>query len=109
METEFGSCEENLMRVKQLKELIHQQIKAIDKQIENIVNSDDELKQEVALLKTITGVGQQTAVVVLAETNNFQEVERSKQLVSYAGLDIRQKNQGNGRERQRFPKRVTDI
>ena len=105
METEFGSCEENLMRVKQLKELIHQQIKAIDKQIENIVNSDDELKQEVALLKTIPGVGQQTAVVVLAETNNFQEVERSKQLVSYAGLDIRQKESGKWKGKTKISKK----
>src|SRR3954454_20639160 len=40
------------------------------------------------------GVGLQTAVTVVAETNGFNLIRNSRQLVSYAGMDVIQKQSG---------------
>ena len=43
---------------------------------------------------TIPGVGLQTAVTVVAETAGFYLIRNSRQLVSYAGIDVVQKQSG---------------
>ena len=40
------------------------------------------------------GIGILTAVTILAETNDFELIRNKKQLVSYAGLDVVQKQSG---------------
>jgi transposase len=39
-------------------------------------------------------VGMLTAVIVLAETNGFELIRNKKQLSSYAGLDVKEKQSG---------------
>ncbi|MES1181859.1 MAG: IS110 family transposase, partial [Flavobacterium sp.] len=41
-----------------------------------------------------TGIGALTAVIILAETNGFELIRNKKQLVSYVGLDIKEKQSG---------------
>jgi transposase len=43
---------------------------------------------------TIPGVGKLTAVIIFAETNGFELIRNKKQLTSYAGLDIKEKQSG---------------
>ena len=43
---------------------------------------------------TLPGVGLLTAAIVLAETNGFELIRNKKQLTSYAGLDVREKQSG---------------
>ena len=43
---------------------------------------------------TIPGVGILTAISVLAETNGFELIRNKRQLTSYAGLDVREKQSG---------------
>jgi transposase len=42
----------------------------------------------------LPGVGLLTAAIVLAETNGFELIRNKKQLTSYAGLDVREKQSG---------------
>lgn len=76
-------------------------IKAIDKQIllvkteiEKLIKSDQELNKKVEKLLTIKGVGIITVATVIAETLGFQHVKNIKQLVSYAGYDVVQRESG---------------
>ncbi|WP_332914699.1 transposase [Algoriphagus boritolerans] len=39
-------------------------------------------------------MGELTAVIVLAETNGFELVRNKRQLTSYAGFDVREKQSG---------------
>ncbi len=52
------------------------------------------IKQTVDLLCTIPGIGELTAVTILGETNGFELIRSKKQLTSYAGLDVKEKQSG---------------
>ena len=52
------------------------------------------MAKEVQNISTIPGVGELTAVTVLAETNGFELIRNKKQLTSYAGLDVIEKTSG---------------
>lgn len=45
-------------------------------------------------MTTIPGLGELTAVIILAETNGFELIRNKKQLTSYAGMDIKEKQSG---------------
>ena len=66
------------------------------------MKENPDVDKEVNRLTTIPGIGIITAVTILAETNGFELIENKKQLVSYTGLDIKEKLSGtsiNGRPR----------
>ena len=46
------------------------------------------------MISSIPGVGALTAVVILAETNGFELIRNKKQLTSYAGFDVQEKQSG---------------
>ena len=49
---------------------------------------------QVKLLSSIPGIGVLTASAILGETNGFELIRNKKQLTSYAGLDVREKQSG---------------
>jgi len=76
-------------------------IKEIDKQIiqvkleiQKLIQQDEELSQKVEKLLTIKGIGILTIATILAETLGFQYVKNIKQLASYAGYDVVQRESG---------------
>ena len=46
------------------------------------------------IICSIPGVGRLTAATVLAETNGFELIRNKRQLTSYAGLDVKEKQSG---------------
>jgi transposase len=80
---------------------VNKQIALFDKQEQEIktelavlIKQNEPVKEKVELITTISGVGSLTAVTVLAETNGFELIRSKKQLTSYAGLDIKEKQSG---------------
>jgi transposase len=55
---------------------------------------DPEINRSVKLLTSIPGIGLLTAAVIMAETNGFELIRSKKQLTSYAGLDVKEKESG---------------
>ena len=92
--TEAYPNENSLKRFKERRKLLCKQEKEIKNEIHKLVKSDEELDKDVKNITTIIGVGELTAVIVLAETNGFELVRNKKQLTSYAGLDVREKQSG---------------
>jgi len=84
----------SLKRMKQRIKLLNGQEKEIKKEISEIINLDSNLKKDVANICTIPGVGILTVAIVLGETNGFELIQNSKQLSSYAGLDVKEKQSG---------------
>ena len=87
--------ERSLCRLRERSQLLDKQEKEIKADLKTIVDGGgDDLKSEIKLICGITGIGELTAIIVLAETNGFELIRNKKQLISYAGLDVREKQSG---------------
>lgn len=73
---------------------IDKQIQEIKAEIEKLLNSDRELNQKVQQVMTIKGIGLITVATIIAETLGFEHFHRAKQVVSYAGYDVVQRESG---------------
>jgi len=85
---------QSIKRAQQRIAYISRQISDIETEIQEMIETNQELKRKVKNVCTIKGVGFLTAVTVIAETNGFNLIRNKKQLVSYAGLDVIVKDSG---------------
>ena len=95
--------------VLQLKE---QQIEFLEKNIQineneiiRITEQDMEFSQRVKNIETIKGLRLLTIVTVLCETNGFAQFNNIRQVVSYAGLDIAERQSGLFKGKTRISKK----
>jgi transposase len=79
---------------KQLIRQIDRQIQRCKEQIEQCIASDQALSERVEQLVSIKGVGRLTVAVILAETRMFAGIENVRQLASYAGYDVVERQSG---------------
>ena len=93
-QTKAITASASIKRMKARSRLIEKQIAEVENEITDLANQDAVIKEKIDKICTIPGVGLQTAVTVIAETNGFNLIRNSRQLVSYAGLDIIQKQSG---------------
>lgn len=75
-------------------QLLADQIKAIEKELEQMVKSNPEVHAKVQKIAKVKGLGLLSIATILAETNGFALFENQRQLVSYAGYDIVEKQSG---------------
>lgn len=61
-------------------------LKLVDHQIQEIINSDSTLKKNYKLVQSIPGIGPQTAAYLLIITKNFTGFENARKLACYAGV-----------------------
>lgn len=79
---------------KQLIKTIEKQIEKVERQLEILINKHDWLKRKMDKIQTIKGVGLIAASVIVAETMGFKMIRNRKQLVSYAGYDVVERQSG---------------
>ena len=79
---------------KKLLKGVAQAIEDNDLQIKVLVESDEKLNDKIRKMETIKGVGFNTIVIILAETQGFEMIVSRKQLASYAGLDVIERQSG---------------
>lgn len=84
----------SIKRTGQVLTVLAKQIKEIEKEIRELINSNVFLKEKMKKLCSIKGVGMITAAIVVAETNGFNLIRNKSQLISYAGLDVVEKQSG---------------
>jgi transposase len=84
----------SIVRMEKRINLIDKQEKEIMEEINDFIHTNKEIKELVALLCSIIGIGLLTAVTVLGETNGFDLIRNKRQLTSYAGLDVKEKQSG---------------
>jgi transposase len=92
--SEAEPYEKSIKRIKARIKLLNIQEKEIKNDIAVIVASDENIRKEIDIICTLPGVGELTAVIVLAETNGFELIRNKRQLASYAGLDVKEKQSG---------------
>lgn len=84
----------SVIRIKERIALLTKQEKEIMAEIRALIKTDQSVTAAVKLLCSLPGVGVLTAATVLAETNGFDLFRNKRQLVSYAGLDVVDKQSG---------------
>lgn len=93
-QTEAQSNASSLKRLKLRINFLSKQESEIKQDINSLIKDNPKIKEIIDRITTITGIGDLTAIIVLAETNGFELIRNKKQLVSYAGLDVREKESG---------------
>jgi len=83
-----------ISRMKERIQVMNVQLKQGLAEINAIIKSDEQINRSVKLITTIPGIGLLTAAVIMAETNGFELIRSKKQLTSYAGLDVKEKQSG---------------
>lgn len=84
----------SIARVKKRIALLEKQEKEVLEELKALIGSNAEIKYLTELICSIPGVGLLTAATVLGETNCFDLICNKRQLTSYAGLDVREKQSG---------------
>lgn len=97
LHAEMAEAEPNDTTVRRVNKRIvflDKQEKEIKDEIALLAQKDQQVSRSLQVLTSIPGVGLLTAVTVLAETNGFELIRNKRQLASYAGLDVQEKQSG---------------
>ncbi len=73
---------------------LDEQIKTLEKQVKELIDSHPDLKQQRDLLITIKGISHTTAAKFLAEVPDIRQFDSAAQLAAYAGVTPRRKSSG---------------
>lgn len=90
----YGCPSSVIKRLNQEIGLLETQLLEIEAELRTAAMSDTALYDRINKVTTLPGVGFMTVIGVLAETNAFALVRNARQLVSYAGLDIKLNQSG---------------
>lgn len=93
---------QSVKRTEQRLKMLERQIQEIVHETEDLLDEEQWLKEKIERLCTIKGIAMLTAVTIVAESAGFNLIRNKRQLVSYAGLDVKEKSSGtsvHGRSR----------
>ena len=86
--------EGSITRIKERITLINKQEKLIKQEIQGLTEKDPDVTKLIELICSIPGISILTAAIILGETNGFELIRNKRQLASYAGFDIKEKESG---------------
>lgn len=66
--------------------LLQRRIEMVDEKMRELVEQDEELKKQFELVKSVHGVGKQTALFILVYTNGFTLFDDWRKFACYCGL-----------------------
>lgn len=73
-------------RAKQMKEVLDEEIAAVESEMKKVVAHDPALLHNYQLLLSIKGIGEVNAISTLIHTNNFKAFETARQYACYLGI-----------------------
>lgn len=87
-------CKETVKSLKKMIKMVEEQLEANEIAMIRQIDSNVEVKQKIAKITAIKGLGVLTIAVILAETNGFELFESLSQVTSYAGYDVIENQSG---------------
>jgi transposase len=93
-QTEAEPNASSIDRVKKQIAFLNKQEKEIKAEILALSKEDKKVEESIRTVCSVPGVGLLTAASVLGETNGFDLIRNKRQLASYAGLDVKEKQSG---------------
>lgn len=85
----------HLQRLAQQLSLCHRHVRTIENEINDLIARNETLTRQFRYVCSIKGVGLMSAAVVVGETDGFARIRNVRQLVSYAGYDVVEKQSGS--------------
>ncbi len=92
-DSEISEAEKHSLN--RILEVLKEEIRRIKKQIQEHIGRDLEIKEEVRLLKSIPGISDTTAALLLSEMGELSNYRSARQLAAYAGLTPRHRQSGS--------------
>lgn len=80
--------------IKTLIDSLTDEIKAVEVEINELIDNDPDLRDRRRLLKSIQGIKDTTAAVIMAELPHIDDFEDSKAIAAFAGLSPRTRRSG---------------
>ena len=105
LEHAHGIYKQVIKMKKQQISFYKKQIEAVEEEIQKLVKLDNKLYSKIKKITTIKGVGFITTMKILTETNGFLLFKNIRQLVSYAGLDVIEKESGKYKGKTKISKK----
>jgi transposase len=93
-QTEAEPNKRSIKRIQERIKILNKQEKEIKDEVAILIKDDEEVAKLVIIICSLTGVSLLTTAIVLAETNGFELIRNKRQLASYAGFDIKEKQSG---------------
>lgn len=93
-QSEAEPGESSILRMKKRIALLNKQEQQIKDEIQAMAKQDEHVNSAIKTICTIPGIGVLTAATVVGETNGFELILNKRQLTSYAGLDVKEKQSG---------------
>jgi transposase len=91
---EAAPHKKSIIRIKQRIALLDTQDKEIQAEVALLIKEDEEMQALLLIICSLPGVGLLTAAIVLGETAGFELIRNKRQLASYAGFDVKEKESG---------------
>jgi len=73
---------------------LSKELKTLEKKMEDQLKSDPQVWSKVENILKIKGLGIKTVAIVLGETQGFKLIQNQRQLISYCGYDVIQRESG---------------
>lgn len=73
---------------------LDKELAKLEKQMKEVLQSDDQVWSKVDNLLSIKGIGLKTIAIILGETQGFALIKNQRQLTSYCGYDVVQRESG---------------
>lgn len=105
MRHSYGKSSRVVKLKKEQIDFYEQTLDAIKQELNILVGKDPELATKIKKVETIPGIGFETAVILISETNGFRLFDNIRQLVSYSGLDVEFKESGLFKGKTRITKK----
>jgi transposase len=86
--------ENSIKRLSERIKMLNKQEAEIKGEVAALIEAEEEVSASVELICSVPGIGLLTAAVLLAETNGYELIRNKRQLTSYAGLDVIEKESG---------------
>ena len=93
-QTEADSSKDSIKRMKVRIALLDKQEQQIEAELKHLIKTDTEVQKIILIISSLPGVALLTASAVLGETNGFDLIRNRRQLASYAGFDVQEKQSG---------------
>ena len=84
----------SLKRIQARIVMLNKQELEIKQEVIALIKTDKQISGLLLLICSLPGIGVLTAAIVLAETNGFELIRNKRQLTSYAGFDVIEKQSG---------------
>ncbi|MFA8434980.1 MAG: IS110 family transposase [Marinifilaceae bacterium] len=105
MKQAHGTYKEVLKLKEQQISFYSEHLIALELEIHKLVEADSCLANKIEKITTIKGLRFMTVIKILAETNGFLLFKNIRQLVSYAGLDVIERESGSFRGKTKISKK----